>query len=344
MKKVLVFDLIFVQEHKSVNLNCIEALSKAYELTVISGNGYYDSQREYFKEKKINLIDINFKEKKGRIGSRTQSIDISNKTIRALKEKYDVAICLTFDTIVMPYQRIKKRLGTCELYLLHHRNIDELRSFVKSFFFSNYKNKVKHIVFENFFAQRLIEKKVKPNNIFVIPHPVVPKDFVIQNQRYDCVGLCNSNDEKFIDDILFNIERFIDNKIEIVLRSKLDRPDDIPSVKFIKDYLSFEEYDSFLSQAKNIFVPLPNTYIYRLSGSIYDALARRKIVLTTSKFYYEDFKLRYPGLCYYVKDVDSLLNCIVNQKRDDKFSESLKKFFDEHSISMLSSIFCKFIG
>lgn len=333
--KILVADFLFVDVHKDMNLNFISAVSRFAETDVLSLNGYYDNQREAFYKNKVRLLDVNAERKSGALGARSFSLELMKKTAEAVQKKnYDAVLCLGFETTLFGLG-LSKFKGL-PVFIFHHKNIDELTSSTKRFAFGCYKNRVYHVVFEEFFRNRLVnEIGVRTEKVFVVPHPVKAIEGVPTEKRYDCVGLCNSNDEDFIKEAVNKECDFREYGLHILLRSKVHEKKDGP-VEVIRGFMEKEIYDELMAAGKTVFVPLPETYIYRLSGSIYDALSRRKLVYTTSKYYAQEYERRYPGTCKHVGSVDELIERL-QEKRDSGASASFQQFIDGHSIETVSN-------
>ena len=163
---------------------------------------------------------------------------------------------------------------------------------------------------KSLFRNRLIKEiGVPTHRVFVVPHPVKRIVSLQTEQKYDCIGLCNSNDESFIQEAIGREQVFRQEGLRILLRSKkVEKKDGY--VEVIKGFLEKDKYDELIAAGKTVFVPLPESYIYRLSGSIYDALSRNKLVYTTSKYYAKEYERRYPGTCKYVDSVEQLIESL----------------------------------
>lgn len=331
---LLIADFLFVKAHKDMNINFIKAVAKFAVADVISLNGYYDDQKELLKKKDVGFIDVSAEEKNGSIASRLFSLKLMKKTATiANKGKYDVVLCLGFETILFGIGL--SNFKGVPMFVFHHKNIDELTNSIKRVAFKGYQNKVYHVVFEEFFRNRLVEEiGVSDDKVFVIPHPVKPIGSLQVDKKYDCIGLCNSNEESFIQEIIERDKDFAERHLSILLRSKTKEKKD-GAVQVINGFIEKRTYDELMAVSKTIFVPLPETYVYRLSGSIYDALSREKVVFTTSKYYAEDYERRYPGTCCYVGSIDQLIQRL--QKRNDSdASASFNKFIYDHSVDVVS--------
>lgn len=332
--KLLIVDFLFVDAHKDMNINFISAVSRIATTDVLSLNGYYDNTKKSFQNSNVNIIDITLKRKSGTFGARSFSLRLMKKAaVFTQKNKYDAILCLGFETTLFGLGLYSFK--SIPFLVFHHKNIDELTNKMKRVAFSVYKNKVYHIVFEEFFRDRLIKGiGVCTDRVFVIPHPVKPIENVITEKKYDCIGLCNSNDERFIQETVDRNDDFQKHGFHILLRSKtLEKRGG--AVEVIKGFMDKENYDELMAAGKAVFVPLPDTYIYRLSGSIYDALSRGKLVYTTSKFYAQNYERRYPGICRYVGNVNQLIERL-HEQRNDKASSSFEMFIEGHSIKTVS--------
>lgn len=332
--KILVTDFIFEKAHKDMNINFISAVSKFAECDVVSVNGYYDDTDGILSQIGAHLIKKSIKSGTGVLGYRRYCFRLQRITESIARiSNYDAIIILGFETTVATI--LSLRSFKAPIFLFHHRNIDELTNKVKRSLFDIYKNKVYHVVFEEFFKSRLVnEIGVFVDRVFVVPHPVKPIESVPTEKCYDCIGLCNSNDENFIQEAVDRDSDFQQYGIHILLRSKtLEKKEG--AVEVIKGFMGKDIYDELMAAGRTVFVPLPNTYIYRLSGSIYDALSRKKIVYTTSKYYAQEYERRYPGTCKFVGSVDQLIDGL--QEKDNKdASASFWKFIAGHSIETVS--------
>ena len=330
--KILIADFLFVDAHKEMNKDFIYAISKFSQTDVISLNGYYDDQKEEFNTYNINIIDIEVVRKTGPIGARCFSLNLMRLTGKIARNKYDAVLCLGFETTLfgLGYSSFNR----IPLFIFHHKNIDELTNKLKRIAFSCYKNRVFHVVFEEFFRDRLVRGiGISADKVFVIPHPVKPTRIVPTDKKYDCIGLCNSNEEGFILEAIDRDGDFQKYGLHILLRSKsLEKKEG--AVEVIKGFLSKDVYDELMAAGKTVFVPLPDTYIYRLSGSIYDALARGKLVYTTSTYYAQEYEKRYPGTCKYIESVTQLIK-MLHEQEDIYSNSSFQMFIEEHSIDIV---------
>lgn len=331
--KILVCDFLIVKAHKTVNLNIVRAMAKIAEIDLISVNGYYDEERNELEKLGVNIKDIQTTEmSRGKILSRLYSYRLMRLQSKLLDKKYDLVVSLAFETIVFAAGRhLFKNIPLC---IFHHKNTDELCSRVKRRAFDLYKNKVYNIVFEQFFSEYLINScKTDCDHVLVIPHPIAIVEKTSDIINYDCVGISNSNSESDIDNLVDNNELLKENNIHILLRSKR-REIELSNIKVIKGFLPLDEYYQYINSAKAIFVPLPSSFIYRLSASIYDAIAHRKMVITTSIKYVEEYSKRYPGICFYAENVGQFVDVLKHSRIADDIV--IDRFIADHSLDMIS--------
>lgn len=329
--KLLVADFLFVEAHQEVNLNFISAISNFFNIDVISVNGYYDDQRKLFEERNIEIIDIKVNRSYGRIGLRMFGLKIINLVSLLLKQNtYNAVLILCFDTL--SFVIYANKFNMIPIFLFHHKNIDELDNIIKRLLFSTYKNKVYHVVFENFFKEKLVKDyHVSDHRVFVIPHPVKNNYEQTCDIIYDCVGLCGSNNESFLSEIVNHAETINKYNLRIILRSRKEERHE-RMLKIIKGFMEKTSYNKLLLSTKTVVVPLPGSYKFRLSGSIYDALSRRKCVFTTSRFYATEYGKKYPGTCFYIDSVEQLIDNILQYNEESVSNTQFDNFIDDHSI------------
>lgn len=340
MKELLISDFLVVEAHRDMNVNLIECFAKYNKVTVLDVNGFYRKEKGGWKEAGIHVLSYRLKKKRsGTVGSRMYGIQIMQLAKQELhKHRYDLMVVLAFD--ILAYSVGRLGFGNMPVALFHHKNIDELTNKVKRIGFKSFQNEVHHFVFEDFFKEYLLnEIGIKNENCHVVPHPVEPSvqtdDITVK--AYDCVGLCNSNSESFIDHTMHLNGQFRKGGYHILLRSKQKKISS-SNIEVITGFLETKTYYGYIERAKSVLVPIPNTYVYRLSGSIYDALSRRKIVMTTSNYYGKDYQRRYPGICVFVKDEKDVLKKLKELCTRTETQSSFDKFIEEHSKKYVAEV------
>ncbi|PEF91604.1 MULTISPECIES: glycosyltransferase family 4 protein [Bacillus] len=346
---ILILDYLFPKNHVALYNNMIQYLTQVGHVKVVAKDNYYsDYKRDWIG---IELEEIPIKDDGNNMVTRKlQSLISMIKTRKAITNNKDsIKVVLTFDTIAfaLGWLWIKSN----NTFILHHKNIDELNSKIKRFLFKTYMNKVNHIVFEEFFKEYLInEIGVEEKRIHVIPHPIFsPSVSDEDNFIYDCIGLSNSNDEGFIKQIIdeeIKTNYLKNSNLHVVLRSKKYKFDN-DNLKVISGYLPKEEYDYYTKKCKTVFVPLPNTFKYRVSGVIYDALSNYKVVIANNVPIVKHYEEKYPNLCIGVNDVRGFfdkLDCIkFNTTANKDFNEFIKHHDEKMIIKKFKDAFnCAF--
>ena len=332
--KILVCDFLAVEAHKTMNINIIKALSRMSAVDLISVNDFYLDNEEELEIYGINVLKIQVdRPEKGKFSSRFFSLNLMKSEAEiANSGSYDLVVSLAFETIAMALGIHLYKNVPIAIY--HHKNTDELISKLKSLFYGVYKNKVYNLVFEEFIARYLIEYAgVKQERVIVLPHPITTETYEPVVEKYDCVGISNSNSESFIQEIVDHNELYRIYNFQIILRSKMLEVEK-SNVRVIKGFLPLKTYNEYISEGKYILVTLPPTFIYRLSGSIYDAIARHKKVITTSRMHAEEYGKKYPGICEYAETSEEIVKVLLENKTVDE--KIFEEFIEQHGIEYIS--------
>lgn len=327
---IVVTDFWPKKAHKYLNILIIKSLAKVSKVTVISVNGFYNDELDYFNENGITCINLTNKEREGRIGTRIYCMELQKKSAELIKEgRYNVMLCLSYETLALAlYSSIIKLVPTI---LCQHSNLDDLQNGFKKLLARNMMLKTRHIVFEEEFKKWLISKtNISQTKVFVIEHPITMEQngtSVNQEMKYECVGLCHANDDELIQEIVNNKKRYCDAGMVLVLRSSKVSSEG-NELKIINRFLDRDEYRGYIEKAKCVLVATPPKYRYRISGSLFDAVALNKRVITTNKTLSSIYSAKYPGLCNYVNteiEFFELLKEMVNNCVETDVFEEFKR-------------------
>ncbi len=345
MMKILYLDFMYYTGHIRSNKNFIKALSRfstVYALTQTNYFDEYDSELADIKSVKLIKKD-NLYLSKGQLLNRISSIKIMLvSAIQAKKIKPDYIFVASFDTIAFKFGRFL--FGKTEnMYLLHTINIDELSNNIKKKIFNMYKNKVKHIVFEQYMKEHLIANiGIDPGRVFVIPHPLNDNTQTKTKEiEYKCVGLSNSNNEEFIANIIKHEQKeqiFKKNSKRVVLKSK-EKEFDNGYLKVIKGFLDKNIYDEYINNAECILIPFPENFTYRMSGTLIDAFSNNKIVLGNNIPIINEYARRYPNICKIFENEAEMINKICFMKSEENLENKFNEFKNKHSIEELEKSF-----
>ena len=327
--KILFVDFIyFVKTHKNMNVELIKALNKVGEVTVLSPSGYYDTMPE-------NIQWIQYQPLKEQVKYRdrlSNSMKIMKMASRLDKKKhFDVIWVPTFDNLAFAighffFQNKEK------MFLMHQYNTDMIQISKRDRkAFSSYKHKVHHVLAEEFFCDFIREELgVEEELLHYVPHPAYDLKEDVE-KIYDCVGISNSNVEELIQSIIEYEQRtqvFKIKKKKVILRSKQYEYDD-GYLKVFQGFLPKEEYMDYMKHAKIIYMPFPQSFCYRISGTLIEALSAETIVVGTGIPLIKDYQKRYTGCCYVAECVEELVDTICEDK--EKNIENFQRFKREHS-------------
>lgn len=274
--------------------------------------------------------------------------DILNCASKMDKQyKFDYIFFASYHTSIMALVSLKlKQLE--RVFILHHNNIDNIdKSQKQQLLFKLYGNKLNHFVFESFIGNHLEKKyKIDKSRIFVLPHPLNTVDRFAK-KVYDCVGISNSNSEQWIKEII-NKEKseniFMNNQKHVILRSK-ELEFDNGFLKIIKGNLPEEEYYNYIKQAQVIFLPFPNSFRYRMSGSIVDAFSNNTIVIGNKIPIFESYELEFPNICHTITTSEYLIRFIIaGAKITSAHLKEFQEFQEKHSDIVIEKELRTFFG
>lgn len=158
MSKLLIVDFLYVEAHRVMNINLIQCFAENNQVTVLDLNGYYKEQKKCWEEKNIKVVSYKVNQiGEGKIKSRFNSLRMMQAArVQCQNHDYDLMIVLAYDTMSFAIGRVG--FGRVPVAVYHHKNIDELTNRWKLKLFNTYKNKIYHLVFEDYFQNYLIEK------------------------------------------------------------------------------------------------------------------------------------------------------------------------------------------
>lgn len=346
MKNILYLDFMYYTGHVRSNKNFIKALGKFSNVYALSQVNYFDEYKE-----ELNAVDtIRIIEKNnlnlynGQLLNRLSSLKIMMQSaLLSKKIRPDYIFVSSFDTIAFNFGRFL--FGkTKNMYLLHTINIDELSNSIKKKIFGSYKNKVNHVVFEQYMKDYLVnEIEIEPYRIFVLPHPLNANTESSNSKEieYACVGLSNSNDEELITRLI-ELEKeksvFKNNCKKVILKSK-EKEFDNGYLKVFKGFLDKNIYDNYINKSEYVIVPFSKAFRYRMSGTLVDAFSNNKIVLGNDIPIIQAYANKYPNICKIFTNAFGVAEeiCLCRKSYGKKFE--FKKFKMEHSTEALERTF-----
>lgn len=320
--------------NKRLDINLISALNTFADVTVASSIGWFE---EHIDGVKYLEYSCSFPKylfgRRGKIYySHLNNLKVAKKLDK--KNHFDYLFFSSFHSFIMALSPlILKKLD--RVYILHHNNIDLLESSdKKQLIFKTYCKKVNHFVLSPFIGKHLREKyDIPESKIIYIPHPL---NSVSENNDkcYDCIGISNSNDEKWIRKLIEMAKRqvFVKANLKVVLRSKIETYDD-GYLTIISGYLEDKEYYHYINNAKSIFLPFPSSFKYRMSGSLVDAFSNNTMVIGTKIPLFCAYEERYPSICHTISDFDDFVNVLKIGKQTSKsiLNSEFDRFKMEHN-------------
>jgi glycosyltransferase involved in cell wall biosynthesis len=342
----LVADFRYEKGHVEVNKKLIEYLSTISNVDVIDNpDGYYQKcLKNAETSHDVRLIRKYFWHTSpikntplGKIIKKIiHSINMILQTSDLAPEKYDNVIVFTYDTFAYALGRYFLRKNT--VYLFNHGNIDELVNKIKLPLFKTYMNKVNHIVFAEYMKEHLVQQfGVDASRVFVVPHPLNENKEIVTSGNVEkkdklFVGISFSNDEDLVKEIIeYEQEHNIlgANNCRIVLKSKLYSYES-EHLKVYNRYLEREELADLFAGASGILVLYPETYKYRMSGVIMEALSNGIPVVGRRIPIVEHFASLYPHSCTPFSSIKELYDIIAHNEFNIN-EEELHRFQLDHS-------------
>jgi hypothetical protein len=166
-------------------------------------------------------------------------------------------------------------------------------------------------------------------------------------KEYQCVGLSSSNDENIIESIIRKEEKenlLKQMKIKVVLKSKEFEYDN-GYLKVVKGYLEKEVYSDFIDNAQSIYMPFPNRFQFRMSGTLIDALTNNKIVYGSDIPVMRQYSIKYPSICKVVNDENAFIETLLsNNDNNKKLEDEFDKFKEDHSEERIELILAKILN
>lgn len=332
--------------NRRYDLEMIRIMKEIVTVTVAYPEGWFESLPQDVE--KISYKNIELSKTKNsksnnyllhyRILKIAQKIDRENQ--------FDYIFFSSYHSYCMCLSRVMFK-NLSRIFVVNHNNIDFVDKSLKSkIIYKLYCTKINHIVYEAFIGEHLVnEYSVPKDNIFVLPHPM--NRVVDEEKKYDCVGISNSNDDAWIKEIIeYESQTSIlkENNKKLILRSKSEEFDD-GGLKVFKGYLTDEQYYSYISSAKNIFLPFELSFKYRMSGSVIDAFSGKTKVVGSKIPLFEAYEKEYSAICRTIERPTELVDIIVGQEyKDNQSCKDFDAFALKHSDAQIIQVLKKMFG
>lgn len=353
MEKILFLDFSFFRGHHNLNVKFLEIFCKRYEVQVISKKGYY-SALDKLKLRNVNFIEPNLffiDNKHGPLIGRFKIAIIMLITTLKLRKGKEKTFIVGYEHIT--FGLLGRFFWNNNTYLLHHQNIDELKNKIKYKVFNIYKNKVNHVVLDQFITKYLQETiEIDKEKIFYINHPIshgyktVVEYQDVEFNKIIIVGLSGSNDEKKIENLIKESKsgRFnISNNFKLVLKSKKFYFKSENLIVF-NEYLAEEAYDNYIKNAFGFLLLFSNDFNHRMSGTLIDALKNKRIVFGADIPCVRVFNERYPKICHIISDFNDIEKIANSKWYDNTLDCEFEKFLESHSDNIVIKQFDRIFG
>jgi len=352
--KVLYLDLLSSVGHKNLNKIFVELLKELASLDVSWKEGYIEDEaflntaRNFYPVPKIYY---NFNSK----------VDYRIKNIKKIKwvfknidiGSYDLIFISSYETI--SFALAWPRAMRARVLILNHNNLDELKDFLKKFFFKKIPKYVEHIVFEEYMKEHIVENIRISNKIWVIHHPIAVdkvQDYQQLSKSKISKGAflnsllifapSTSNDENFISQLI-NLQKeegFLNSTaFRLLMKSKQSEYQDDHLI-VTKKYFTYKEYLTYLGNASLLLLPYPKDFKYRISGVLFDAFAFKKKIIASSIPIFNYFVGKYPFVGKIFNNIQEFKEIIYFYDdqlknanfQDDMFFEKIQNIYSIRSI------------
>ena len=330
--RILVFDTWLPQAHRKLYNSIIEILSRSNSLVVINNKNYYECKSEDVCFINIPLLNV---ERGGLWYKRfAHFFNFLVGRISIIGRRYDRVLVTTYHTRHFEWQY--KWMGKKPIFLMEHYNVDDIASPSMLSHYLKYANLVHHLVFAPFIGDYINSLGVDKDKIHFVHHPL----FTINNPMTErkkndftnvlCPGL--SNDESFIDSIIEYEKKYAileNNNIRLVLRTPKEYNDVPASIRFMRGFLTKDEYESLYNTSDLVLVIYPSSYRFRFSSVILNSMTKHKVLLGNNIDIVRYFSKKYPNNCLLFNSVKELFEIIIEEHT---FSEEERNsFIAEHS-------------
>lgn len=310
--RVIVADMYFHKKHKKLNLKLIREISTIASILLINKIGYY-SQEDLSNYKCLNIFHyLPNKFDKLRNVCILLHLIILSITIRLKGIEYDKILFLATNNICCNYALLLRLFKKNSIIVIHHYDIDRtIDSKKETILFKKRMHQYNHIVFAPFIKEGM-QKYLGTNEkyIHVVPHPLfVSENNVIPNtsREHLIIGIGRNNDITFLQDLKkVDLKSDCKHKNFIKMRTNGESYLGINLEIFYARDISQEQFDDILYSAKACVVIYNDSYRYRYSGVIVDALSHGCIVICNDIPIGLYYKTICPNNCKVIKSAQEL--------------------------------------
>lgn len=345
--KLVIAQMMFPKGHRLLDEKFVKLITKFAEVIIIDDGKYFDLNK--LPKEKITRFVIHpfFSPRIEVVKKFLHFINILQILFIITKLHLNDVVFLSIHPSI--YTWIGWMSKSLNITLIHHYDIDRTLSNTKSIrLFNKCANKVKHIVLAGFIKEGLLKHTtVKSENIFVVDQPFI-HDFdltgVLQGHNNNVIiAMGSNNDTQIVEQII----RYDKENPDINLKNKIIlRHNRIKyighNVEVLNGYLDREAFDNYLQNYKACIVIYSESYKYRYSGIIDDALVHGMIVISNNILVGRYYNKKYPSNCYLFNKIDELFR-LANQEIPRVNEKELLEFANSHSdmnvLNQLKTVF-----
>lgn len=338
------FDFLFVDfmvedSHRVYCNSIINEINKNCSSVVIEKRDYIDYREdEYHKVFEINTREIvgNYP-----IKARVNTFYNYCKALKIAKRyEYKKVVVLGYDPVMflLMYKTLSS-LG--ELYVVEHHQLDEVSiSGWKKRIWEHYKLQTNHILLDDAIVDITAKDfSIPKDKICVFPHPCIfdskkIEKTTLKSNMIKVLCISQSNDPKQMQELV-NSERetkfFENNNIKVVIRyNDLWKANDLKGFEIINGFLPEVDYNRLNEECDIVLMPFPLEYRYRCSGTLIDALAAGKKVVSSFFAESQSYSTRFGKICRTytsIKEIGSIvleLNTLDDGKSLQEFGQYQK--------------------
>lgn len=240
------------------------------------------------------------------------------------------------------------------MFVIHHMQVDELKSNTKSFFFSFFKNRIKHVVMTDYIKDFLVTNLSISNNLIeVVPHPLYDFNFNF-NFDFDSdsdsiltdpitrnfISLNYSTDESYIKKIIeleCQNNYFSRNGCKLIIKSKLYKYSS-DGLYVFNDFLESDKYYRLYKNCTCVISLLNNSFEYRMSGTLIDALSANKPIMSLRSLCANHYHKLFGNNIMIYDNFDKLIMGIVNFNPSDNISSYSKEIINDYKANYKDNI------
>ena len=328
--RIIISDILYPEGHNALTSKWVSILSESFNITLVGKKNYYEGIRKEIPEIPVIHVRQSFFKRVEFLKTLSVVINLIRVAFAVRRINYDKIVFLSTHNAALyfAYRFFKKG----SIVVVHHYDIDRTMSLPwETRIFKKYANKIHHVVLAEFIADGLSENfMIDRDLIHVVYQPIIRKSenksLLKRNDRFILLGRKNS--EKCVKELIELDKSFNEkNKYQFLVRAK-NISYSSENVEIFDKFMSYDEYCSLLDTNVACVVIYPDTYRYRYSGVMDDAISHGLYILCYDIPVGRYFKSQCPNNVRLFADTEELwklASCnlpIIEEKEYEIFLES----------------------